>query len=132
MHWLGQRVQQMLTEAESGFSGDAGREARRGFIDHVSELVDDIANRDGVTAAFASYEGLLVAASGISSDFEALAAMAQASLVPAYHSAGVLELGDLRQLVIVGDSQKLALVWIGPVTVGIVSPSEVNLAAATA
>lgn len=132
MSWLTERVHGVLDVVELGFVGAEGRVRRREFIDHIGVLVDEIAQREGITAAFASFEGLLVAASGIATDFEAMAAMAQASLVPAYHSAGVLELGELRQLVLVGDRQKLALVWIGPVVLGIVSPSEVSLAEATA
>lgn len=132
MHWLDHRIQAMLAESMDNLAGEPGRAQRRAFIEHVGELVDEIARREGVTAAFASYEGLLVAASGIATDFEAMAAMAQASLVPAWRSADVLELGDLRQMLLVGEQQKLALIWVGPVTLGIVSASEVSLAAATA
>lgn len=131
MHWLGQRIGEMLER----YGDDHARvpvDRRRAFLDEIGELVDDISRREGVTAAFASYEGLLVAAGGLAGDFEALAAMAQAAMVPAFDSAGIIELGTLRQLLLVGDRQKLALVRVGPVTLGMVAPSEVSLADATA
>lgn len=131
MHWLGHRIAEMLArygDEESKIALDQ----RHAFLDEVGSLCDEIARRDGVTAAFASYEGLLVAAAGLASDFEALAAMAQAAMVPAFDSAGVIELGTLRQLLLVGDRQKLALVRVGPVTLGLVAPTAVSLADATA
>ncbi len=131
MHWLGHRIHEMLDR----YGDDDSRVVvarRREFLDEIGALVDEISRRDGVTAAFASYEGLLVAASGLATDFEALAAMAQAAMVPAFDSAGVIELGTLRQLVLVGDHNKLALVRVGPVTLGMVAPTDVSLAAATA
>lgn len=132
MHWLSERVLELSTLSEAALSGGTGRARRHEFLNQMAELVDELARREGVTAAFASFEGLLVAASGTAEDFEALAAMAQASLVPAFDSAGVVQLGTLRQLVLVGDRQKLALLRVGPVTLGIVSPSNVSLAEATA
>ena len=133
MHWLATRIEHLLAIAvpEGLGASEGGRERRRAFLDAVHELVDEVAARDGVTAAFASYEGLVVAAAG-AAEFEALAAMAQSAMEPARHTAGVAELGALRQLVLVGERSKLALLRVGPVTVGLLCPSGVHLAEATA
>ena len=96
--------------------------------------MDEAGRRPGIGAVFASYEGLLVAVSGTSqAEAEAPAAMAPASLEPVRAAAGgALSLGALRQLVIVGEESKLALIRVGPVTVGLRSPTSVSLAVTTA
>lgn len=133
MHWLSDQVENLLALAPhegAGASAEARRQ-RRAFLDAVGQLVDEVASRDGVAAAFASYEGLVVATAGDAS-FEGLAAMAQSAMEPARHAAGVTELGALKQLVLIGDRNKLALIRVGPVTLGLMSPIQTVLADVTA
>lgn len=133
-HWLAGRIGRVLgVVPEAAATGDVARRQRKEFIAEVSALVEEVSKRAGVTASFASFEGFVVAASGVDHDLaEALAAMAQSSMEPARHAAGALSLGALRQLVIVGEKNKLALIRVGPVALGVLSPAEVNLGESTA
>lgn len=133
MHWLADRIEYLLDIAvpEGLGASDAARQRRRVFLDAVGALIDEVAARPGVSAAFASYEGLVVAAAG-QAEFEGLAAMAQSAMEPARHSAGVSELGPLKQLVLIGERNKLALIRVGPVTVGLLSDTRTVLAEVTA
>lgn len=124
MHWLADRVVAVAALAPDGEVGGT----RRAFLAEVSRLVEEVARRDGVEAAFASYEGLLVAVAGDrAAEAEPLAALAQSTMDPIH--VGVL--GTLQQLLLVGSERKLALLRVGPVTVGLLSPSSVRLAATT-
>lgn len=133
MHWLAEQVSRVSSLVPEGRHGDAehAREQRKAFLDAVGHVVEEVARRPGVTGAFASYEGLIVAHAG-NADFEGLAAMAQSAMEPAQHAAGMGHLGALQQVVIVGDRQKIALIRLGPVSLGILSASAVALANATA
>jgi predicted regulator of Ras-like GTPase activity (Roadblock/LC7/MglB family) len=102
------------------------------FVHAVNEVVDEVSRRPGVTAAFACHEGLLLQAKGRQADFEALAAMTQACTQASDRAAGVLSLGGVQQLVIVGQSHKLALFVIGPLSLGVLSPVAVSLASTLA
>lgn len=134
VHWLAGRIERVLELVpDTAAGGEQARKSRKAFLGEISLLVDEVATRPGVTAAFASYEGFVVAASGVDHDLaDALAAMAQSSMEPARHTAGALSLGNLRQLVIVGDKNKLALIRVGPVSIGVLSPTDVNLGESTA
>lgn len=134
VHWLAGRIERVLDLVpDTAAAGDQARKSRQVFLGEITLLVDEVAKRSGVTASFASYEGFVVASSGVDSDLaDALAAMAQSSMEPARHTAGALSLGNLRQLVIVGDKNKLALIRVGPVALGVLSPAGVNLGESTA
>lgn len=128
MHWLAQRVAAIAAAAPDPGLTDGGAR-RRAFLSEIAELVDQAANRDGLDAVFASYDGLLVAAAGrLQAEAEPLAAFAQSTMDPIHLGT----LGPLQQLLLVGMERKLALVRVGPVTIGLLSPSEVRLANATA
>jgi predicted regulator of Ras-like GTPase activity (Roadblock/LC7/MglB family) len=132
VHWLSTEVETALDLARAAESdAEDARARRRRFLDRMASIIDALGERDGLSAAFASYEGLLVATSGEASNFEGLAALAQAVLEPARESASELRLGALRQMVLVGEDRKLALIRVGPVVIGLVAPVGVDLAAAT-
>ena len=130
MHWLSNRVSRL---AELAPLPRAARREREHFFSELASLVDEAGDREGVDVAFACHEGLLMAAAGAEAgEAEALAALAQVLLESLASRPGGLSLGDMRQLVVVGALHKLALVQIGPVTLGLRSPHGVSLARSTA
>ena len=140
MHWLAEQVKNLhdlinrhrqykeLAAAKVAGSEQAEKQAREAFLAAVREFVEGIAGRDGVAACFASHEGLLVESAGDLDDFEALAAMAQGVIEAGVNASINLDLGDLRQMVIVGSKQKVALFWVGQIAVGILGAHDVQLA----
>jgi predicted regulator of Ras-like GTPase activity (Roadblock/LC7/MglB family) len=121
MHWLEHEVHRL--DALTGAPGEA-----LACPTALTELVTKVAERAGVAACFACYDGLLVARAGGDADYEALAAMAQACMATGGRAAGALALGRVQQLLLVGDAHKLALVVSGPFAVGVLAPVEVQLA----
>jgi predicted regulator of Ras-like GTPase activity (Roadblock/LC7/MglB family) len=87
----------------------------------------EVARRQGVTACFVCHDGLLLETAGRAPDFDALSAMAQKWMTAGKEAALTLSLGKVRQMVIVGHEHKLALFVIGPLALGIWSPSTVSL-----
>lgn len=112
-------------EADDGGS----KAARERYLSALNTLVEQIAAHPGVTSAFCAHQGLPLAAAGEAAEAELLAAMAEWCLVPAVGAARSLELGELRQMVISGERRKLALLQVGEISLGVLCPSEVNLAA---
>jgi predicted regulator of Ras-like GTPase activity (Roadblock/LC7/MglB family) len=145
MHWLASRVAdvselsdcycRIKDQRRSGGAVSASDEAaaRKAFLAALHELVQQISLRPGVSACFAAQDGLVVDAieEGVAAEaanFEALAAMAQSCLIPARHAAETLRLGGVRQMLLIGDAQKLIMIELGQMTLGIVSPSSQQLA----
>lgn len=126
MHWLAHQVEAVAALAPDGADPDR----RRRFLTAITDLVDQVARRDGLDAVFASYDGLLVAAAGAlaAETAEPMAALAQSTMDPIH--VGLL--GPVRQLVLIGAERKLALIRVGPVTLGLISPTAVSLAERTA
>lgn len=134
-HWLAGEIARVRALAEAlpaATPSRDGRDARAELLEAISALVREVAGHAGVEACFASHEGLLVAVAGESPGFDALAAMAQHGLEPAREAAVGAALGPLRQMVLVGETGKLALLCLGPLTLGILSPSRVDLGGALA
>jgi len=140
MHWLADQVERVAARADSfqaassSALGDAPlpeparqQEARRAYLAAVRELVEHVAQREGVTACFACHDGLVLHSAGEAPDFEALSAMTQASLTAAREAALALSLGRVKQLVLVGEEHKLALLVVGLLAIGILSPKDVQL-----
>jgi predicted regulator of Ras-like GTPase activity (Roadblock/LC7/MglB family) len=119
MHWLEEQVERLQS-----LSGGTRAE----FMSAVREIAGAVVSRDGVTACFVCHDGLLVETAGRAPDFEALSAMTQSWMMMGKEAALTLALGRVQQMVIVGGDHKLALFLIGPLAVGILSPSTVNLA----
>jgi predicted regulator of Ras-like GTPase activity (Roadblock/LC7/MglB family) len=117
MHWLQTQVERL--------HGLAAR--RRQFLEAAAELAAATARREGVTACFVCHDGLLIETAGCAVSFEALSAMTQQWMVAGTEAAATLGLGQVQQMVIVGGEHKLALFVIGPLAVGILSPSQVVL-----
>ncbi|MGH8551181.1 MAG: hypothetical protein ACRERU_21755 [Methylococcales bacterium] len=140
MHWLEDRIQQ-LYQSEQKYSAirrsqtankgiaerSKEREFRSSFLDDIKQLVQTVSDIHGISGCIACHDGLLVAQAGNLSDFEAVAAIAQECISTAAKSTSPLELGALRQVSIVGDQAKLALIAMGEITVGIVCPVETVL-----
>lgn len=132
MHWLVERLQQVQVQALAMGGVGSVDEARPRFRTALRHLVEALATRDGVSASFACHEGLLLEAAGGDPDFEALAAMGQGCAAVARDAAATLALGEVRQLVLVGATHKLALFILGQLAVGVLCAEEVNLATSLA
>jgi predicted regulator of Ras-like GTPase activity (Roadblock/LC7/MglB family) len=141
MHWLSeqlrglqqqhQRYQEQRTQrSERGaLTPDPEEVALRGaFFAGLRGLVQDIGGRSGVIACFAEHDGLLVECVGEPDDADGLAAMAQTVIVPARRASRATRLGGLDQMVMVGESHKLALFIVGEVSIGVLAPTHVHLA----
>lgn len=136
MHWLAEQLEG-LDEAARRFAQAkqerpiaAKHDAREAFLKALTELAAGVARHPGVTAAFVAHEGLLMATAGNVPSFEALAATAQVCLSAGKSAATGLSLGGLNQMVLVGEDHKLALFTVGQMALGILAPSDVNLAVA--
>lgn len=129
MHWLADRVATVASLApDPGASSETGGR-RHAFLEAVSALVEESSRREGIDAVFACYDGLLIATAGsMQSEAEPLAALAQSTMDPL--RVGLL--GPIQQLLLVGEERKLALLRVGPVTVGLLSRSDVRLSSTTA
>ena len=147
MHWLASEVERLLALSDSlmqpaagpravssGGSGAARlpERARTQFLAAVRAMVKDVARHHGVTACFACHDGLVLAKSGRGVDFEALSAMAQACLAVGKDAAAALSLGRVQRFVLVGNEHKLALLAVGQLSIGILSPCDVELGVALA
>lgn len=128
-HWLGAELAELAVDP--GARAEAAREERQAFLGRLDELVVAAAGRPGVRAAFVAFDGMLVASAG-RADFDAVASLAQRLLVPAADAWAARALGRIHQLLVVGEREKLALVQVGPVVLGLLSPVGVRLADATA
>lgn len=140
MHWLAEQLGQLhalasrhrqykeLSEKNVAGSADAEKQARTAFLSSVHELVQEISRRQGVEACFAAHEGLLVEIGGQLAEFEALGAMAASCIQAAEKAADSLALGEMNQMVIIGERQKLALFAVGGMALGILAKSSTGLA----
>jgi predicted regulator of Ras-like GTPase activity (Roadblock/LC7/MglB family) len=54
--------------------------------------------------------------------------MIQESTGVAQQSSAILNLGEIEQIVIVGAINKIAMLGVGPITLCILSPRDINLA----
>lgn len=106
------------------------RKKRGRFIDALQTLVDDVIKIQGVSACAAYHDGLVLASSGRMSSIDALGAMIQESIGVARKGSAILGLGTIRQIVIVGSSDKVAMLTVDPIVLCIASPIDVNLALA--
>jgi predicted regulator of Ras-like GTPase activity (Roadblock/LC7/MglB family) len=119
VHWLESQLERLHALVDD--------DARDAFLSAVEDVTSAVVRRDGVTACFVCHDGLLIETAGRAPDFEALSAMTQSWMVAGKEAALTLSLGKVQQMVIVGSEHKLALFVIGPLAVGILSPSAVVL-----
>lgn len=134
MHWLATQVDQLRGKAEAhararatGTATVTELAAREAFVTATRVLVAAIGERRGVTACFVSHDGLLADCRGAAPDFEALAAVAQTCATTAKRAGLELSLGAVNQVVLVGGDQKLALLVVGQLALGILCPIETSL-----
>ena len=150
MHWLEERLRALrkmsednlaLRDERDRFAKNGGGRTeelirlqdelsglRRRQREESSELTDLLASREGVSGAFLAQDGLLMAASGLLvADFEPYAAISQRFTETAGEAMQRLSLGAMNQLVLVGEENKLALMFVGSMVVGIVCPRSVVL-----
>ena len=135
MHWLATQVDDLKSKAEVHARARAlgpatvhELAAREDFLTATRALVAAIGDRSGVTACFVSHDGLLADCRGDAPDFEALAAVAQTCAATAGRAGLELSLGDVNQVVLVGSDQKLALLIVGQLALGILCPVDTSLA----
>ncbi|WP_305908055.1 roadblock/LC7 domain-containing protein [Methylomarinum sp. Ch1-1] len=106
---------------------------RRRFIDALQKLVDNIMEIKGISACAAYHEGLVLVSSGRMPNIDALGAlgaMIQESVGVARKGAAILNLGDIEQILIIGSTDKVAMLNVGPIVLCIACPKGVNLASA--
>jgi predicted regulator of Ras-like GTPase activity (Roadblock/LC7/MglB family) len=132
MHWLGDRLRNLRDEYEDVLHAATSQKPapsweREAFLVALGGLVRDVAAHAGVIGAFAEYEGLVVDVAGAEEGAEALAAAASRMVQEGREAAGMVQLGDLQQLLLVGESRKVALIVLGPMSVGVVASSDVRL-----
>lgn len=139
MHWLEEQIQlidgsvrKYAKIRESENAKDMAdryreRELRSSFLEDIKNLVQNVSEIAGITGCVACHDGLLVAQAGTLGGFDAIAAAAQECINVANKSISSLELGTLRQVTIIGDQAKLALITTGEIAVCIVSPVETVL-----
>lgn len=143
MHWFESKIEQLCTlareyrelstvkDAVGNGPPDATPHARRSrLVAAVHALVEDVSRQPGVSACLVSVDGLVLAMAGKAPDFEGLAAYTQTCLGAASQAAHGLEIGDIRQIVVVGDRQKIAIVTIGELALCILSPANTVLLSA--
>ncbi len=106
---------------------DGLKELRQRMLGETTELVEQIAMRDGIVMAFVAYEGLVMAASGQSEDYELYAAVANQFAFQAIQTSARLQFDAPRQVVIVTNAQKLALIFVKDMILGIVAPRTIEL-----
>lgn len=142
MHWLESQLTlldrlaadylsaQQQTEEDIVRTSEDLRIKRGRFIDALQALVDDIMEVKGISACSAYHEGLVLAGSGRMPNIDALGAMIQESVGVARKGAAILSLGDIEQILIVGSTEKVAMLSVGPIVLCIACPRAINLASA--
>jgi predicted regulator of Ras-like GTPase activity (Roadblock/LC7/MglB family) len=132
MHWLADGIGALHQLADRHLrvrqlgAPDLERKAREELMNAVHDLVTTAGAKEGVIGCFAAYEGLLISTAG-DTDFEAQAATTQGFLWHAFDNSETLALGPIKQMVIVGENSKVALIPIGVITIGIMGPTATNL-----
>ena len=124
------QYQKLAAKGVAG-SADAERQARKALLSAIRNLVEATQARPGIRASFAAYDGFLVEGAGEKGeDYEALAAMAQTILDTGRGASRRLKLGAPRQMVIIGERRKLAIVAAGELAVGLIGDSDISFAQA--
>lgn len=132
MHWLAERLRGLRDEHGEVMRAASSQKPapsweREAFLVALGALVRDVAAHAGVIGAFAEYEGLVVDVAGAEEGAEALAAAASRMVQSGREAAGMVQLGDLEQLLLIGEQRKVALFVLGPMSVGVVAASDVRL-----
>ncbi len=102
--------------------------ARRGLSLRFAELSEAICRRPGLSTCVVSHEGLPLSFAGFSEPIEALSALSQDCQVLGRQAKRRSQMGQSQQMVIISGESKLALFFIGPFVLSILSPKEIQLA----
>ncbi|QPK65176.1 roadblock/LC7 domain-containing protein [Methylomonas sp. LL1] len=142
MHWLESQLAELnrladayvLARRQSSADiiniSETTRLKRSQFIDAVQALVNNVGKIKGISACAAYHDGLILAQSDKAPNMEAFGALVQDSIRTAQQGAEELDLGAIEQIVIVGTSNKVAMLSVGPLILSISSPKHINLALA--
>ena len=142
MHWLESQLAELNRLADAYVSArrqssadivnisETTRLKRSQFIDAVQALVNNVGKIKGISACAAYHDGLILAQSDKAPNMEAFGALVQDSIRTAQQGAEELDLGAIEQIVIVGTSNKVAMLSVGPLILSISSPKHINLALA--
>jgi predicted regulator of Ras-like GTPase activity (Roadblock/LC7/MglB family) len=119
-HWLGERLRALRDALASTGDGSAHRAS-------LGALVGELGARQGVRAAFAEHEGVIVRTVGEHAELDA-AGDAVGRLVGAGRAAASdLELGEVEQVLVIGTHRKVALFALGGSAIGLVADANVRL-----
>ncbi len=141
MHWFDTQLQDLKKLAEAYEAGkinsageydEAARFRRTAFIDAIQVLVESVVRSSGIAGCVACHDGLILAQAGTVVDTDALGAVIQESIRIAERSEEILALGEIQQIVIVGAQNKIAMITMGTITLSVLSPVDINLAATLA
>ena len=101
---------------------------RGDFVAALNKVVSNIALHSGISSCLISFDGLVMAMAGKEkSDFDALAAVTQEYVDSAKKGAKILTLGDVQQMVVIGNEHKIAVVTIGEMALSVLSPRSTHL-----
>lgn len=140
MHWLESQLieldklakdyeqTQQLSENDIINLSAERRFKRAKFVDAVQALVNRVGKIKGIKNCAAYHDGLILAHAKQSPNIDAFGATVQESIQSAQQGAEVLGLGQIEQIVIVGKTDKVAMLSVGPLILCISSPKHVNLA----
>ena len=96
----------------------------------VIQVVQQLGRLEGVTAAFACQGDSVVEKEGFVPDFDNLASTTRSLRIGLDVASETFRLGGLGQTVLVGGEHKLAVMTIGDITLGVLTPAGVSLAQA--
>lgn len=122
----GDTAAEQLFEAHGATLEDGLHDVRQRLYADTQEVVLSVGARRGVEGAFVAHEGLVVASAG-PVDFEAYAAIASSLSAFVAEASERLTLGRIRQFVLVGERQKLAVFVLDGLLLGIVCPAALVL-----
>ena len=130
-HWFAEhlRVLERMAREAGEASDDASEEWQR-YHALLAELLDtarDIGEADPVTACVVGQQGVSLGSYGDPDYSVAVAALADDCVALGQRIADPLDLGELRQIVFVGEQAKLALFHLGSVHFSVLAPADVVL-----
>ncbi len=108
------------------------RQDREVFMTAIDRFCSEVARHPGVISCVIGHEGLVIAAAGEARDHEGIAAVSQQCVDSARAATACASLGDFQQTLVIGDTYKVAIFWIGGMSISIEAKTGTDLAAALA
>ncbi len=137
MSWLAEALDDLreVSRRHAVMVGDTSSERERDDVaaelhEGVIQVVQQLGRLDGVTAAFACQGESVIEKEGFVPDFDNLASSARGLRNAIDLASETFRLGGLSQTVLVGAEHKLAVMTIGDITLGVLTPAGVSLAQA--